>query len=84
MKILHVAVGVIKNTDGQILISLRKPSLHQGSLWEFPGGKLELGETAQQALIRELNEELNITVLTSTPLMSIKHRYLELTVQLHV
>ena len=84
MKILHVAVGVIKNTDGQILISLRKPSLHQGSLWEFPGGKLELGETAQQALIRELNEELNITVLTSTPLMSIKHRYPELTVQLHV
>ena len=84
MKILHVAVGVIKNTDGQILISLRKPSLHQGSLWEFPGGKLELGETAQQALIRELNEELAITVLTSTPLMSIKHHYPELTVQLHV
>ena len=84
MKILHVAVGVIKNTHGQILISLRKPSLHQGSLWEFPGGKLELGETAQQALIRELNEELAITVLTSTPLMSIKHSYPELTVQLHV
>jgi 8-oxo-dGTP diphosphatase len=84
MKILHVAVGVIKNTHGQILISLRKPSLHQGSLWEFPGGKFELGETAQQALIRELNEELAITVHTSTPLISIKHRYPELTVQLHV
>jgi 8-oxo-dGTP diphosphatase len=84
MKILHVAVGVIKNTDGQILISLRKPSLHQGSLWEFPGGKLETGETAQQALIRELNEELDITVFSATPLMTIKHRYPELTVQLHV
>ncbi len=84
MKTLHVAVGVIKNTNGQILISLRKPSLHQGGLWEFPGGKLESGETAQQALIRELNEELAITVLASTPLMTLKHRYPELTVQLHV
>jgi len=84
MNILHVAVGVIKNTDGQILISLRKPALHQGGLWEFPGGKLEAGETAQQALIRELNEELAITVLTSTPLMTIKHHYPELTVQLQV
>jgi 8-oxo-dGTP diphosphatase len=84
MNILHVAVGVIKNTHGQILISLREPSLHQGSLWEFPGGKLEFGETAQQALIRELNEELAITVLASTPLMTIKHHYPELTVQLHV
>ncbi len=84
MKILHVAVGVIKNTHGQILISLRKPTLHQGSLWEFPGGKLEWGETALQALIRELNEELAITALAPTPLMSIKHHYPDLTVQLHV
>ncbi len=84
MKTLHVAVGVIKNRHGQILISLRKTHLHQGGLWEFPGGKLESGETAQQALIRELNEELAITVLTSTPLITIKHRYPELTVQLQV
>jgi 8-oxo-dGTP diphosphatase len=84
MKILHVAVGVIKNTHGHILISLREPSLHQGGLWEFPGGKLEFGETAQQALKRELNEELAIKVISSTPLMTIKHRYPELTVQLHV
>jgi len=84
MKTLHVAVGVIKNTYGQILISLRKPSLHQGGLWEFPGGKIESGETAQQALSRELNEELTITVLATTPLISIMHSYPDLTVQLHV
>jgi len=84
MKTLHVAVGVIKNKQGQILISLRKPTLHQGGLWEFPGGKLESGETAQQALSRELKEELAITVLTTTPLISIKHTYPDLTVQLHV
>ena len=84
MKTLQVAVGVIKNAHGQILISLRKPALHQGGLWEFPGGKLESGETANQALIRELNEELAITVLAPIPLITIKHRYPELTVQLHV
>ena len=84
MKTLHVAVGVIKNTHEQILISLRKPALHQGGLWEFPGGKLEAGETGQQALIRELNEELAITVLAPIPLITIKHCYPELTVQLQV
>ena len=84
MKILQVAVGVIKNADGRILISLRDQSLHQGGLWEFPGGKIEPGETAVQALARELKEELAITVLAATPLITIKHRYPDLAVQLHV
>ena len=65
---LQVAVGVVKNTEGHILISLRDESLHQGGLWEFPGGKIESGETAEQALARELKEELAITVLAcNTP-----------------
>ena len=75
MKTLQVAVGVIKNADGRILISLRDKSLHQGGLWEFPGGKIESGETPEQALARELNEELAITVIASTPLINIKHQY---------
>ncbi|MFZ2168274.1 MAG: Nudix family hydrolase [Methylococcaceae bacterium] len=84
MKLLQVAVGVVKNTVGQVLISLRGESLHQGGLWEFPGGKIESEESAEQALARELKEELAITVITATPLITVKHRYPDLTVQLHV
>lgn len=83
-KPLHVAAAVIKNAQGRILISLRDTSLHQGGLWEFPGGKVEAGETSEQALIRELKEELDITVTSATPLITIKHRYPDLMVQLHV
>jgi 8-oxo-dGTP diphosphatase len=82
--LLKVAVGVIKNPLGQVLISLRETSLHQGGLWEFPGGKIETTETVEQALIRELKEELAITVQTATPLITIIHKYPDLAVQLHV
>jgi 8-oxo-dGTP diphosphatase len=81
---LQVAVGVIKNAEGQVLISLRDESLHQGGLWEFPGGKIESGESPEQALTRELKEELAITVITAVPLITIKHHYPDLSVQLNV
>lgn len=84
MKTLQVAVGVVKNAEGQILISLRDPSLHQGGLWEFPGGKIEPGESAIEALHRELKEELDITALTGTPLITITHQYPDRAVKLHV
>jgi len=58
--------------------------LHQGGLWEFPGGKIEPDESAEQALTRELKEELAITVITATPLITVKHQYPDLAVQLHV
>jgi len=83
-KPLQVAVAVIKNADGQILISLRDQALHQGGFWEFPGGKIESGETPVQALARELKEELDITVTRSTPLINIVHQYPDKQVQLHV
>lgn len=79
-----MAVGVIKNAGGQILISLRNKHLHQGGLWEFPGGKIEPDETAVQALARELKEELDLTITAIAPLITIKHRYPDLNVQLHV
>ncbi|MEQ1559910.1 MAG: Nudix family hydrolase [Methyloglobulus sp.] len=82
--VLQVAVGVIKNSSGQILISFRDTRLHQGGLWEFPGGKIEAMETSEQALIRELKEELDITVSTATPLITINHQYPDLAVRLHV
>lgn len=59
-KRIHVAAGIIENIKGEILIAKRGDHQHQGGLWEFPGGKVEAGETAQQALIRELKEEVNI------------------------
>lgn len=84
MSPLQVAVGVVKNPEGKILISLRHADLHQGGLWEFPGGKIEALETAELALARELKEELNITVKVATPLITINHQYSDLTVQLKV
>jgi 8-oxo-dGTP diphosphatase len=84
MKLLQVAVGVVKNTEGQVLISRRDDSLHQGGLWEFPGGKIESTESAEQALVRELKEELNIDVISATPLITVNYQYPDLSVQLKV
>ncbi|WP_340123057.1 Nudix family hydrolase [Methylobacter svalbardensis] len=84
MNPLQVAVGVVKNPEGKILISLRHADLHQGGLWEFPGGKIEASETAKFALARELKEELNITVTAATPLITINHQYPDRFVQLNV
>jgi 8-oxo-dGTP diphosphatase len=74
---IHVAVGVIFDNQkaDQILIAKRPQHLHQGGLWEFPGGKVAAGETVDQALKRELFEELGITVIQSQPLMQVEHNY---------
>ena len=83
-KVLQVAVGVIKNTQGEILIALRDRSAHQGGLWEFPGGKIEQDETVEKALTRELKEELDIDVEAALPLITINHDYADLSVRLKV
>ncbi len=74
-KQVHVAVGVIENSTQQILLAKRHEHLHQGGKWEFPGGKVELAETTSQALIRELKEEVDLDVLSTTPMMEIHHDY---------
>lgn len=81
---IHVAVGVIENRNGGILISRRNTNAHQGGLWEFPGGKVEHGETSRDALSRELREELGVTVRNAVPLIKIKHSYTDLNVLLDV
>ncbi|ORU93014.1 MAG: DNA mismatch repair protein MutT [Cycloclasticus sp. symbiont of Poecilosclerida sp. N] len=81
---LKVAVGVITNKAGEILISQRSVDAHQGGLWEFPGGKFAEGESAQQALKRELLEELGIIVISAKPMLTIEHDYGDLSVHLDV
>lgn len=83
-KLVHVAVGVIVNVDGKILIAKRPLNVHQGGLWEFPGGKVDDGETIEQALARELYEELAIDVIASQPLIQIRHHYPDKSVLLDV
>ena len=82
--IVHVAVGVIIGKDGKILIAKRPEKVHQGNLWEFPGGKVEQGETLFQALKRELQEELAIEIMTTEPLIKIRHDYIDKIVLLDV
>ncbi len=74
-KIVHVAVGVILDNDGNILIAKRPQQTHQGGLWEFPGGKVEQGETLFEALKRELLEEVAINIIATEPLIKISHDY---------
>lgn len=72
---LHVAAGVIDDGAGRVLIARRAAHRHQGGLWEFPGGKVEPGETVRAALDRELHEELGIQVRSARPLIRIPHAY---------
>ncbi len=83
-KVVHVAVGVVFHPDGKILIARRAADAHQGGLWEFPGGKVDAGETIHQALQRELYEELDIQVETTEPLIQIRHDYADKSVLLDV
>jgi 8-oxo-dGTP diphosphatase len=82
--IVHVAVAVIKNQHGQFFIAKRPEKSHQGGLWEFPGGKIENGESVLEALARELFEEVGITVLDASPLIRIHHNYADKSVLLDV
>ena len=61
-KRVHVLVGLIADERGRWLVNQRRAGTHMAGLWEFPGGKLEAGERPEQTLIRELKEELGITV----------------------
>jgi 8-oxo-dGTP diphosphatase len=75
MSVVHVAVGVILDAERRILITRRADDAHQGGLWEFPGGKVEGGESLETALQRELLEELGITIGSTRPLIEISHDY---------
>lgn len=82
--LIHVAAAVVTRKDGRILIARRPAHAHQGGLWEFPGGKVEAGETARRALVRELAEELAITVTACRPQLRVHHAYADRSVLLDV
>lgn len=73
-ELIHVAVGVLVR-DGRVLVAQRAEHLHQGGLWEFPGGKLEPGESVQNALRRELAEELGVQVRSAEAMLQVRHDY---------
>lgn len=81
---VHVVAAAILDEDGQVLLTRRADEAHQGGLWEFPGGKLEAGESVTDALARELREELGITPVQARPLICVEHEYPDLLVRLDV
>lgn len=76
-ELLVVAAGALIDPDGRVLITRRPDGKDMAGLWEFPGGKLDVGETPEAALIRELNEELGIAVGARclAPLSFVSHDY---------
>lgn len=77
MKLLFVVACALVDADRRVLIAQRPPGKSLAGLWEFPGGKLEEGETPEAALIRELQEELGISTQTAclAPLTFASHTY---------
>lgn len=80
---LHIVAAAIVR-DGKVLLTRRHVGAHQGGLWEFPGGKVDPGESADVALARELDEELGISAETFSPLISIPHDYADKSILLDV
>jgi mutator protein MutT len=80
-RVVQVAVAIIRRGD-QILICRRKPDAVLANLWEFPGGKIEPGETPSQCVIREAREELGIEIRPDEPLDPITHTYPHATIRL--
>jgi len=78
----HVAAGILRDTAGRVLISERLCDGPFNGLWEFPGGKIGAGESAVDALHRELAEELGVTVTAAQPFIQLHHEYPDRTVDL--
>lgn len=75
MKQLNIAVGIIRNPQGEIFITRRAADAHMANKWEFPGGKIEAGETPEQALVRELEEETGIIATGFTLYETLSHQF---------
>ena len=72
---MHVVAGLLLDTTGRVLLAQRPAGKHLAGFWEFPGGKLEPGETPLDGLVRELREELGITLKQARPLIAVPWTY---------
>ena len=79
---VRVAAAILRRADGRILLARRRPEILLGGLWEFPGGKLEVGESPQGCLARELREELGLDVQVGGFVAAHTHAYDHATVEL--
>jgi len=82
--VVHVMVGVLRDRNGRILITQRPVGKIHAGRWEFPGGKLEPGESPESGLRRELHEELGVVAGPMQPLIDIHHAYPDFSVRLDV
>ena len=80
----QIGVAVIRNDAGEILIDRRLDKGDMAGLWEFPGGKIEAGETVEACIAREIKEEIALDVKVGDRLMLIEHDYPKFKVSLHV
>jgi 8-oxo-dGTP diphosphatase len=81
---MRVVAGVLFDLSRRVLISQRPPGKYMAGYWEFPGGKLDAGEAPEQALRRELREELGIELRRCHPLLRLRHHYTDRAVELEV
>lgn len=81
---IQVAAGIVMNVQGLVLVALRPKHTELGGLWEFPGGKVESGESLEAALKRELAEEIGIEVIDAQSFLMLEHNYPNRKVILHV
>ncbi len=81
---IDVVAGLVFDEAGRVLIAQRLPGTHMAGTWEFPGGKLERGESQLEGLRRELGEELGIAISAAEPFTELTHDYPEKSVRLFV
>jgi len=80
--ILVVTAAVVER-DGRFLVTRRQDGVHLEGYWEFPGGKLEAGESHAGGLRREMREELDVDVAVGAEILAVSHAYDDRTVELH-
>ena len=81
---VRVVAAVLRDASGRVLIAQRPAGKHMAGYWEFPGGKIAAGESSEQALTRELAEELGVAIRRCHPLLQLRHDYADRVVELDV
>jgi 8-oxo-dGTP diphosphatase len=81
---VRVVAGVLRDSQGRVLIAERPAGKHMAGFWEFPGGKIAPGESGEQALARELTEELGVSLERCHRLLQLRHDYTDRVVELDV